>query len=372
MKVLIISLAYLPFIGGAELAVKEITDRIEGIDFDMITVDLDGKQKPIERIGKINIHRVGKGWLAKYLFPFLAGKKADELNQQNHYDAVWAVMANQAGLVALKFKQKNPQVKYLLTLQEGDSLRRIWSRTWFMRSTYKNIYRQADFVQAISSYLAKRAKKYGFSGEIKIVPNGVDLEAFKKDFSLAELEQLRKELGLLIHEKVLITTSRLVYKNGIDTLIKAVKDLPVKVLIIGSGSWEVKLKSLAQEIGVRDKILFLGYIEQKNLPQYLKISDIFVRPSRSEGLGSAFLEAMAAGLPVIGTKVGGIPDFLQDGQNGLFCEVNNPSDLCGKVQLLLSDENLRQKLITNGLNLVLQQYDWKKIAQDMKEIFQAL
>ena len=147
MKVLIISLAYLPFVGGAELAVKEITDRISNIDFEMITTNLDGQQKEFEQIGNIKIHRLGKGKLAKYNFPFSALKKAERLHQKNKYDLVWAIMANQAGISAMRFKNKFPKVRYLLTLQEGDSLKRIWSRTWFMRPLYKRIYKTADFIQ---------------------------------------------------------------------------------------------------------------------------------------------------------------------------------------------------------------------------------
>ncbi len=372
MKVLIFSLAYLPFIGGAEIAVKEITDRVEGISFDLVTVNLDGRQQTVEQIGNIKIYRLGKGRLAKYFFPFLAFQKAKELHSQNKYNVIWAIMANQAGLAALFFKNKFPEVKYLLTLQEGDSLKRIWSRTWFMRGIYKRIYQKADFIQSISSYLEKRAEKYGYQGEKAIVPNGVDLDKFKNDFSREDSIALRRQLGLADQDKIVITTSRLVFKNGVDTLIKAVKDLPVKVLILGSGKLETKLKALTQEIGVKDKILFLGHIDQKDLPKYLKISDVYVRTSRSEGLGSAFLEAMAAELSVIGTKVGGIPDFLQDGVNGLFCEVDNPRDLAAKIQLLLTDENLRQKLIENGKNLVFQKYSWATIAEEMRVIFKEL
>lgn len=368
MKILIFSLAYPPFIGGAELAVKEITDRISDIEFQMVTANLDGKQSETEKIGNIQVYRLGKGIFSKYLFPFLAFKKAKQLHQENKYDAIWAIMANQAGIAALFFKKKFPEVKYLLTLQEGDSLKRIWSRTWFMRSIYKQIYQKADFIQAISSYLAKRAKKYGYQGEVKIVPNGVDLDKFKYHFDQEELDNLRQKLGLTNDDRVLVTASRLVFKNGVDTLIKAVKDLPVKVLILGQGNLETKLKALAQEIGVKEKILFLGHIDQKDLPKYLKISNIFIRTSRSEGLGSAFLEAMAADLPVIGTEVGGIPDFLCHEENGLFCEVDNPSDLASKIRLLLDDESLRGKIINNAKAMVIGKYDWQQITDQMKNI----
>jgi len=380
MKVLIISLAYLPFVGGAELAVKEITDRIDGIsaqggpasgwDFDMVTVNLDGKQKEVEQVGRIKVYRIGKNKLDKYFFPFAGFSKAQQLHQEHNYDAVWAIMANQAGLVAIRLKKKFPQIKYLLTLQEGDSLKRIWSRTWFMRPLYRQIYQQADFIQPISTFLANRANLCGYQGRMAIVPNGVDLSNFSREFNQSEVINFRKQLGLLPDDKVVTTISRLVYKNGVDILVKAAKNLSVKVLIIGSGKLEIKLKSLAQELGVRDKILFLGYIGQKDLPQYLKISDVFVRTSRSEGLGTAFLEAMASGVPVVGTKIGGIPDFLKENETGLFCELSNPTDLAGKIQTLLVDHSLREKLIKNGRDLVLQNYDWQGIATKIKEIIQ--
>src|SRR3989344_8025216 len=265
MKVLIVSLAYVPFIGGAEVAIKEITDQISDIDFDMITVNLDGKQPDVQRVGNINVYRVGRGLLGKYAFPFAGFKKAKQLYREKKYDVVWAMMANQAGLVALRLKNRFPEVKYLLTLQEGDSLKRIWSRTWFMRQQYKNIYLKADRIQAISKFLGSRAKKYGYQGEIDIVPNGVAIENFSKDFSKEELNQLKDELGITPQDKVIITTSRLVYKNGLDTLISSVKDLPVKLFILGSGPLESKLRALAQELGAKDRVLFLGHKDHSEM-----------------------------------------------------------------------------------------------------------
>jgi len=368
MRVLIFSLAYLPFVGGAELAVKEITNLIDDIDFDMVTVNLDGKQSARERIGNINVYRTGKGKASKYIFPAAAYKLAQELHKQNHYDAVWAIMANQAGLAALLFKKKYPDVKYLLTLQEGDSLKSIWLRTWFIRPWYKNIYRRADRIQSISNFLKERAIKYGYKGKIELVPNGVDAINFNNNSTAEERASLRNKIGLKSDDKVLISASRLVKKNGLDILIKSIKDLNVKVIILGTGKQESKLKALAQELGLRDKVLFLGHVGHKNLPCYLKASDIFIRPSRSEGLGTAFLEAMSVGLPIIATRVGGIPDFLIEKETGLFCELNNPRDLREKIELLLKDKELREKLIINGRNLVLENYNWESISQKINRI----
>lgn len=372
MRVLITSLAYHPFVGGAEVAVKEITDRLPGITFDMVTVNLDGKQQKIQRHGNVNIYRVGKSKLDKYFFPWTGYKKAKKLHQENKYDLTWAIMANQSGLISLKLKKNFPDIKYLLTLQEGDSLKRIWSRTWFMRGQYKNIYKKADKIQAISNFLSSRARKYGYKKDLAIVPNGVDLKKFTRDFSSEELQGLKNKLGITDKEKVIITTSRLVHKNGVDILITAVKNLPVKVLILGSGVQESKLKALTQELEIKDKVLFLGHVDHDDMVKYLKISDIFIRPSRSEGLGVSFLEAMAAGLPVIAPAVGGIPDFLKDGKTGLFCESDNPADLSQKIKTLLEDEGLYQEIVTNGCQLMLDDYSWDTIAEEMKKVFQSL
>jgi glycosyltransferase involved in cell wall biosynthesis len=89
-------------------------------------------------------------------------------------------------------------------------------------------------------------------------------------------------------------------------------------------------------------------------------------------LGNVFLEAMATGLPIIGTPVGGIPDFLIDRKTGLFCQVKNPQSIAQKIKEILEDDNLRKYLASNGLKLVREKYDWDKIALKMKKIFKKL
>ena len=186
-RILIFSLAYHPFIGGAEVAIKEITDRLgspaqggQGFCFDMITVNLDGRQKKVERIGNVNVYRIGSVKLSKYLFSWTAYQLAKKLHQKNNYNLIWAMMANQAGWAAKKFKKKFPSVKYLLTLQEGDSEWDIWFRTWFMRPIYKSIYRRADQIQVISNFLKKRAENLGAKCSIEVVPNGVKTQNAKR------------------------------------------------------------------------------------------------------------------------------------------------------------------------------------------------
>ena len=123
---------------------------------------------------------------------------------------------------------------------------------------------------------------------------------------------------------------------------------------------------MARELKVDEAVQFLGHIEPGKVYDYLAKADIFARPSRSEGLGSSFLEAVGAGLPVIGTPVGGIPDFLKDNETGLFCEVDNPKDLAEKIKKLMTDEELAKRISENGHQLVLEKYDWNNIAKQMQ------
>lgn len=356
-RVLIFSLAYIPFVGGAELAVKEITNRITDYEFDLITLRFDKNWPKFERIDNVNVYRIGGG---KLLFSFFAFCKARQLNEKRKYDTVWSIMANRAGFASLFFKTFFPKVKFLLTLQEGDAPdypeKRMGVFKIFLKPVFRKIFTKADYIQVISNYLADWAKKNGAKeNKIEVVPNGTSIQNRHRK-SVQESSK-----------KIIITTSRLVHKNGVDILIKAMSKLKSGELwILGSGPEEKNLKDLAKELDVEGKVKFFGHIESEKIKEYLAQADIFSRPSRSEGLGSSFLEAMGAGLPIIGTPVGGIPDFLKDGETGLFCKIDDPQDLTEKIKLLMTDENLAQKLAENGRKLVLEKYDWNNISKQMQ------
>ncbi|MCG2809755.1 MAG: glycosyltransferase family 4 protein [Candidatus Portnoybacteria bacterium] len=362
-KILVFSTAYLPLVGGAEVAVDEITKRLPDWRFDMITAKIRRGLADFERVGNVNIYRVGFGFsFDKYLLPFLGLLKAKRLEKENHYNLTWSIMASFGGFLGLRFKKKYPNKPWLLTLQEGDTPEYISKRVGVFKKWFEQIFKRADYFQAISGFLYDWALKMGAkAGEV--VPNGVDLEKFKvQNFDIKD------------NKKLILTVSRLVGKNGIEDLIRAGRylDFPFRILIAGEGPDEKKLKNLAEELNLQDKVLFLGHISHSDLPKYYSMVDVFVRPSLSEGLGNVFLEAMASGLPVIGTPVGGIPDFLEDGETGLFCEVQDPQSIAEKIKKILEDVELRKTLIENGLNLVREKYDWDKIALEMKRIFQNL
>ena len=155
-------------------------------------------------------------------------------------------------------------------------------------------------------------------------------------------------------------------------ILISVFSVSASLLIAGGGKLEANLKDLSEELHLTDKVIFLGSVKYDEVIKYYKLADLFVRPSLSEGQGVSFIEAMAAGLPIIATPVGGIPDFLLDRKTGLFCQRKNPKDLAEKINLLLEDKKLYQEIQTNSLELVRQKYDWNLIAQRMEKIFNNL
>lgn len=394
-RILIFSISYYPFVGGAEVAIKEITDRINDIEFDMITLRFDRSLPSFERVGNVNVYRIGftsdKPSMAdlvryplklnKFLFPFLASRKARELHREKKYDAIWAMMAAFAGFAASFFKKKNPDVPYLLTMQEGDPIDQIKHKVRFCYSAFEKIFTRADYIQTISHYLADFAREMGFRGRLDVVPNAVDVAHFSQEYSVADLDNLKKELGKKDGDVFLIHVGRFVLKNGVDDIIKSLSHLPqnIKLLLLGNGPDELALRALTTDLNLNDRVIFYGFVGHKDLPRFLRVSDVFIRPSLSEGLGNVFLEAMATETPVIATYVGGIPDFLFDPEKtpdqkptGLICEVRNPESIARQVFRFVSNREERESIVKNAKELVSTKYDWSMIARDMRSIFDKL
>ncbi len=402
-RVLIFSITYHPYIGGAEVAIKEITDRIPDVHFDLVTLRFASSVPYFERIGNVNIYRVGfvkKGEvqnlkikfplsLNKKFFPIFAFLQAMKLHRKHKYDLVWGMMANYAGLAALLWKIFYPNIPYLLSLQEGDPIEVIKKRVKFVHPLFAQIFRKADRIQTISNFLKSFALDFGYKGQMSVVPNGVDIKKFGAHFDSFAIENVRNQIGKHHIENdiningqniIAITVSRLVKKNGVDTLIKAMKYLPqsARLVIIGEGPMLMELKELADDVA-EDRVMFLGNMDHSKIPLYLKASDVFVRPSRSEGFGNAFVEAMASGIPVVATNVGGIPDFLVDPifsgkekATGLFCDENDPKSVASSIVRLVRDNELRHAIVENAKKMVSEKYDWDIIAKDMKDIFEDL
>lgn len=374
-RILIFSTAYFPLVGGAEVAVRELTDRISDCEFDLITARIQPGLPDKETIGRVRVYRVGSGRaFDKFLMPWLAVKKAEALHAKHRYDATWSIMASYAGFAAERFKRRHPQVPMLLTLQEGDPPEVIARKTWFVKGWFRNIFKRADAMQVLSRFLMDWGRLQGFAGKVaEIVPNGVDIARFSITIDEEERNRIRETHGISKDAYVIVTASRLVVKNGVDLIIRALSALPehVVLLIAGTGDLEKELKALADELHVTERVIFAGHVDHTHLPKLLAVSDVFCRPSRSEGMGNAFVEAMAVGIPVIGTRVGGIPDVIEDGQSGLLISPESSEEVANAVSRVMKDAFLTTTLIEGGKKRA-HQMNWDDLAPRMDSLFKKL
>ena len=390
-RILIFSLVYYPnFHGGAEPAIKEITDRIspDDIEFHMVTCLWNSNLKRVERYGNVLVHRIGFGVpdpkftdysakfklkVNKYLFQVFGALKGLELNATYHYDGIWAMMAHSAGIPAAIFKIFSPKTPYVLTLQEGDPIEHIQKVMKPAWPLFKKAFTSATIVQSISNYLSEWARTMGYPGDVVLVKNGANPNDLKDVFFPEQVDEIKKELGKKPGDVFLVNTSRLVLQKGFDTIIEALQYLPpnIKFVAVGDGEDEPKLKDLARRLNLRGRVIFTGRVDRSVVTLYRKASDIFVAPSRSEGLGNAFVSALASRLPLITSGVGGIADYAVDGQTAWIVPPEDPKAIADKVKEILANPDKVHEISARARAMIEKDYDWDKIAVKMQhEVFE--
>lgn len=374
MNVVIFATSYFPLTGGAQIAIDEISKRNKDINFTLFCPKLQKGLPVNERINNVDVHRIGIGLnIDKFLFSILAPLSV--IRQAGRRCIIWAVMANYGAVGALFYHyltlKKNP---FVLTLQEGATLEYIKSHAGIFYFLIKKIVRTADFLQVISSYLLDIARDMGFKGEcFKIVPNGVDINRFKPNTDTDALDMIKAKLKISNQNRILFTASRLSEKNGIGDVVEAMIHLPENYifLIAGTGELEEDIREKIKSNNLENRVILLGNCPHDEIINYLSISHIFIRPSIREGLGNAFLEAMAMGVPVIGTLVGGIKDFLTPGETGIPAIPGNIASIVKAIKAY-DDQNLYNKIKENGIKLVHDKFNWDIIGGQFREMIISL
>ncbi|MDE2001817.1 MAG: glycosyltransferase family 4 protein [Patescibacteria group bacterium] len=383
-SIAVFSFAYEPFEGGAEIAIREIVHRLPMFRFTVLTARFSPMSIADEAKENVRIVRLGSptkrryGLLFKKIgYVFRAWRAAEALHAQERFEAIWVVMASYGGIAALLFKMNHPRIPMLVTLQEGDSEKHLTRGKLGLVGLFgRLLIRNAEYIQVISGYLRDFALMQGAQVPIEIVPNGVDEELFATEYTDAQKKALREYLDIK-DEYVVLTTSRLVRKNGVDILINAVAEFAeknplIKCIIAGGGPERKRLEKLIRKRGLEGKVVLAGQVAQHDLPLYFAVADIFVRASRSEGLGSSFLEAMAAGVPVIGTPVGGIVDFLKDGETGFVARPEDPHGVALKMAEILENRKQTDHVVRQAQALIHRNYSWETVARMMRNIFDKL
>jgi len=372
MKVLMPVLHYHPVIGGLERWTQNIA---EGLSAQAQIFIITGKVKDRpnrEELKRVKILRTSLFSLKNlsysspfYIFtalPFIFFKslnliKKEEVNLLH----CQGFLSSLLGYLLSKLTG----VPYIATVQRLEQ-----SRSFFKKLVYKNAKVCIAASLAIKEYFEEIGVK-----NIKVIPNGIDLKRFQN----LNREKNREKLGLR-DEFVVITVARLEKVKGLKYLLQAMKilntrykiqDAKYQLLIIGDGTEKEKLESLVKKLKMENKVRFLGQVPNKKIPEYLSAADCFVLPSLSEGFGIVILEAMAANIPVVATRIGGILDIIEHGETGVLVEPKNPDGIAEALYKICSQlefaKNLAQNAKTN-----LDKYDWNNIVQKINLIYQNL
>jgi glycosyltransferase involved in cell wall biosynthesis len=240
--------------------------------------------------------------------------------------------------------------------------RRLW------RGPAKWVMRHADALAPVSRELNDIIIGLGTAPEKCFLPRfGVDVELFHPRASAASTERWDRELRV-------IYVGAMLPKKGVHDLVEALAAQEfrgVRLILVGDGFYLPELLAAAERMGLKDRVEWKGLLPQKVVAEELRSADIFCLPSYTEGRPNVVNEAMASGLPVIATRIGGIPDMVQDGETALLYESGDVEALRGCLRRLAPDSSLRREMGSKGRELIMRHnLNWDNTAQDFERIFE--
>lgn len=230
----------------------------------------------------------------------------------------------------------------------------------FLVRVYRELEHQADRLMTVSHAFADYLSNYTESPErIEIIPNGFDEKRFKPVPHDNDVPQL-------------VTVCRLVPAKGLDVLLQACGELKNRGLdyvlhIIGDGPSRTELEQLAQSLGIYNETIFYGYTLHPE--EFMPFFDIFVLPSRAEAFGSVFAEAALSCLALVGTRVGGIPEQIEDGVNGLLVEPDDVTALADALEKVITDPAYRYELSRSAWDKAKREYSLTRVANELKRTY---
>jgi len=387
MKILVITPVFLPIIGGAEMGIHEIFNRI-GERNEVCILTPKKKEYHLEKLGVSDEffnqanYKVIRFWdflriprrmmsLSLGLIPLFSISfvlETFKYIKRFNPDIMNFHLVFSGGL-ALILTRLFTKIPVVLTLAgRGDTLGK--ESPFFWKIYLKIVVKSASFVLPISKYIlgCLDIKK------MKIIPYGVDTKRFSPQI---DGQKIRQKFQIANKKLILFILQRLSREKRVDVLIKAMKYLSFQisdaVLIIGGkGPEEKNLRMLSKKLGLEDKIIFAGYIPEEELPQYFAACDIFVFHSTFETFGVVFPQAFASGKPVVSVNSTAIPETVIEGETGLLSEPLNPVDIAQKIMKLHKNDKLYEKLSKNVREISVKKYDWDKITFQYEEVFKKI
>lgn len=231
-------------------------------------------------------------------------------------------------------------------------------------------------ISTTRTYAANSKQLCKYTQKVKIVPNGVDIEAFNPG---VDGKNIRKKYKLNETDKIVLFVGRLDYYKGCDYLVRAFSPVINEInnahlIFVGRGPLEDNLQKIAAELKITENISFAAYVKDEDLPSYYASTDVFVLPSISpyEGFGIVQLEAMACGKPIVTTTLPGVSEIDSDGAATLHVPPKDEQQLAEAIITLLKDEEMAKRMGKRGRDLVIRKYSWTKVVESLESIYQDL
>ncbi len=369
-RILMLNCEFPPIGGGAAnmnwYFLKEVANRGD-IEIDLVTSGVNHSSINHDfgsniRIWKLNIwkkdlhHWSYREMLTYLLRSYLLTKK---LISEHEYDLVHAIFGFPSGLIAYLFRNKVP---YVVSMRGSDVPffnNRFSIGYKLISPLIKLIWKSARGLSANSDGLKELALESNSNIDIKVIPNGVDLNEFSPDIS-----QTGPSWKIL-------TVARLIERKGIKYLIEAVSDLKTRIpdlslTIVGSGDLKSALEQQAKEEVKSESIRFLGEVPHNELPPIYSSHDIFILPSFNEGMSNALLEAMASGLPIITTLTGGTKELMNG--NAVLIEKGSSRSIIEAVNSIIADEEKLKEMKQLSIERA-KSFSWSKTTQEYIDFY---
>lgn len=220
---------------------------------------------------------------------------------------------------------------------------------------------------APSDELVEAARAFGYAGPASMIPNGVDPTRFSPGAS-----PVRAKLGIGSDEVVILLARRLARKNGVVWFAKAVARLghrAFRIVFAGDGEERAAVEAILAESGMLTRSLFLGAVANRDMPDICRAADISVLPSLAEATSIAGLEAMASAVPLVGTRVGGIPTILEDGVTGFLVPPSDPAAMADALDRLIANPELRHRFGDAARAKVEREFAWPIIVRKTVAVY---
>ncbi len=393
MNVCFVTPEYFPISGGTGAYVYYLSRSLQKLGHNVHVVARHNEYSE-EEVDGVAVHYrkgIGNAVTRYWRFARSASKKLEELNKEIGIDVIHANLP-----LVPSFAIPDDSAKALIcavhSTWKGEAIvtrrdnpknlnpneKAMLRFNFMLRSYEKKLMKRSDALIAVSKYTVNELTElYGIDKKkIHVIYNGVDVQKFKPRTDRAEL---RREFGLEEEQKIVLFVGRLYHRKGLEILLRSIPPVlqefnDVKFVISGIGfkKKEESLRKLAKKLEIEDFVSFLGYVPDEKLPHLYSASDIFVLPAIYENFPFAILEAQATGLPVISTKVGGIPEFLADNENGFLIDPGDSEQLTQRILTLLQDPKLARELGRRGRKLIEEKFAWHLITSQVIDLYHKL